>query len=142
MAVVIVVAAGRTPADVRLTEIRTGQDLAVSNNGEAAFLLHNESRTPHHWLRLQLRGTKSNRDAVGAKVTIHIGDRKLVRHRKGGGSYLSASDPRLHVGLGAAAKVDQVEIRWPSGLVQKLGPLKGDGGYLVIEGQAQVWPRP
>jgi len=117
-------------------------DLAISNNGESVVLLHNESKTPNHWLRLELQGTKSNRDAVGAKVTFKIGDRKLVRHRKGGGSYLSASDPRLLIGLGDASQVDQVEIRWPSGLVQRLGPLQADRGYRIIEGENQPKPRP
>ncbi len=117
-------------------------DLAVSNNGESAFLLHNESKTPNHWIRLELRGTKSNRDAVGAKVAIHVGDRTLVRQRKGGGSYLSASDPRLLVGIGAAAQVDRAEIRWPSGLLQSVGPLRADRGYLVTEGKDGVTPRP
>src|SRR5262249_46499156 len=109
-------------------------DLAISNSGEPAVLLHNESKTPNHWIRLELRGTKSNRDAVGAKVTLEVGKRKLVRHRKGGGSYCSAGDPRLLIGLGAARQVDRVEIRWPSGLVQHLGPLQADRGYRVMEG--------
>jgi hypothetical protein len=117
-------------------------DLAISNNGEKAVLLHNESTTPYHWVRLELQGTKSNRDAVGAKVTFQIGDRKLVRHRKGGGSYLSASDPRLLIGLGDATQVDQVEIRWPSGLVQRLGPLPSDHGYRIVEGDNQPRRRP
>jgi hypothetical protein len=117
-------------------------DLAITNNGEPAVLLHNESKTPYHWLRLELRGTKSNRDAVGARVTIEADGRKLVRHRKGGGSYLSASDPRLLIGLGPATKVDQVEIRWPSGLVQQLSPLEVDRGYLVTEGDGKALPRP
>ncbi len=118
------------------------QDLAFSNSGEPFVLLHNESTDPHHWLRLDLQGTKSNRDAVGARVTLTIGDRKIVRHRKGGGSYCSSSDPRLFFGLGNAAIVDEVEIRWPSGLVQKLGKLVGDSGYLVIEGDTKVKARP
>jgi hypothetical protein len=113
-------------------------DLAFNNNCEPAVLLHNETTTPHHWLRLELQGTKSNRDAVGARVTVQIGDRKLVRHRKGGGSYLSASDPRLHFGIGSALKVDQVEINWPSGRVQRLGPLEADRAYRVIEGDDNV----
>ena len=109
-------------------------DLAFNNNCEPAVLLHNETTTPYHWMRLELQGTKSNRDAVGARVTVQIGDRRLVRHRKGGGSYLSASDPRLHFGIGSALKADQVEIRWPSGRLQRLGPLEADRAYLVIEG--------
>src|SRR5207248_4377197 len=83
-------------------------DLAFNNSGEPAVLLHNESKSPYHWVRLELRGTESNRDAVGAKVTLQLpGGRKLVRHRKAGGSYLSAGDPRLLVGLGAAKQVDK-----------------------------------
>ena len=117
-------------------------DLAISNNGEPAHLLHNESKTPHHWVRLELRGTRSNRDAVGARVTVHAGEQHLVRHRKGGGSYLSASDPRLVVGIGPAKQVDRLDIRWPSGLKQQVGPLAADRGYLVIEGEQKVLPRP
>jgi hypothetical protein len=112
-------------------------DLAINNSGEPAVLLHNESKTPYHWIRLQLQGTQSNRDAVGAVVTVHAGGRKLVRHRKGGGSYCSASDPRLLIGLGTAARVDKIEIRWPSGQKQELGPLEADRGYRIIEGQKE-----
>jgi hypothetical protein len=117
-------------------------DLAINNSGESAVLLHNESKTPYHWLRLELQGTQSNRDAIGARMTVQLGKRRIIRHRKGGGSYLSASDPRLLVGVGAANKIDQVEIRWPSGRVQTTGPLDVDRGYLIIEGDNQPHPRP
>jgi hypothetical protein len=113
-------------------------DFYLSDSGGPAVLIHNESTTPNNWLRLELRGTKSNRDAVGAKVTFHVGDRKLVRYREGGGSYLSAHDPRLLVGLGSARQVDRIEIRWPSGLVQQVGPLEANHGYRVTEGEAKV----
>jgi hypothetical protein len=117
-------------------------DLAISNSGEAAVLLHNESKTPNHWIRLELRGTRSNRDAVGAKVTLHVANRKLVRHRKGGGSYCSAHDPRLLVGLGSSRKVEKVEVRWPSGTIQQFGPLEADRGYRLTEGSDKVEGRP
>ncbi len=118
-------------------------DLAVANSGEPTALLHNRCETPNHWLRLELRGTKSNRDAVGAKVTLTLADgRKLVRYRKGGGAYLSAGDPRLLVGIGTAPKVKSVEVRWPSGLVQQVGPLDGGRGYLIVEGTERVEPKP
>jgi len=117
-------------------------DLAFNNSGEPAVLLHNETKTPNHWFRLELVGTKSNRDAIGARVSVKVGDRRLVRHRKGGGSYCSASDPRLLIGLSQAQKVDQVEIRWPSGLVQRLGPFDADRGYLIVEGDDKPRPRP
>lgn len=115
-------------------------DLAISNSGGSAVLLHNRSQTPNGWLRLELQGTKSNRDAIGARITVRVGERDLVRHRKGGSSYLSAHDPRLLIGLGRATKADQVEIRWPSGLVQKVGPLEAGRGYRIIEGQEKVVP--
>ncbi|HEV3115987.1 MAG TPA: CRTAC1 family protein, partial [Gemmataceae bacterium] len=117
-------------------------DLAFNNSGEPAVLLHNESKTPYHWLRLELRGTKSNRDAVGAKVIVHVANKKFVRQRKGGGSYCSSSDPRLLVGVGPAQLVDSVEIRWPSGLNQQVGPLKADQGYRITEGSDKVEARP
>jgi hypothetical protein len=116
-------------------------DLAVGNSGGPAVLLRNVTETPHHWLRLTLEGTKSNRDAVGAKVTVRLPDgRALVRHRKGGGSYASASDPRLLVGVGAATTVPAVEVRWPSGAVQTFGPLAADRAYTLVEGEADARP--
>jgi len=118
-------------------------DLAVANSGEATALLHNRSETPNRWVRLELRGTESNRDAVGAKVTMTLPDgRQLVRYRKGGGAYLSAGDPRILVGIGHAPKVEAVEVRWPSGLVQKFGPLEAGRGHLLIEGSVRVEPKP
>ena len=77
-------------------------------------VLMNESQ-PAHWIRLELVGTASNRSAIGTAVEVHVGGRVLHRQVKGGGSYASANDPRLLVGLGAAERVDRVEIRWPSG---------------------------
>ena len=118
-------------------------DLAVANSGEPTALLHNLSVTPHHWIRFELRGTRSHRDAVGAKVTLRLADgRRIVRHRKGGGSYLSAGDPRLLVGIGPATRVDGVEVRWPSGLEQRLGPLDAGRGYLIVEDSDRIEPRP
>jgi len=110
-------------------------DFYLADSGGPAVLMHNESITPNNWLRLELQGTKSNRDAIGAKVTFHIGDRQLVRHRSGGGSYLSAHDPRILVGLGSALRADQVVVRWPSGLEQKAGPFEANRSYRIIEGK-------
>jgi hypothetical protein len=77
-------------------------------------VLLNES-PPKGWLGLKLVGTRSNRSAVGARVTLRAGGRSHVRQLKGGGSYMSANDPRLLFGLGAAAEVESVEVRWPRG---------------------------
>jgi hypothetical protein len=119
-------------------------DIAINHCGEAASLLHNETETPNHWIRLQLEGARhrdphgSNRDAIGARVTLRIGATTLVRHVKGGGSYLSSHDRRLLIGLGSATQVDDVEVRWPNGeaTVQHFGPLPADRSYKLVEGAA------
>ena len=80
--------------------------------------------------------------AVGAVVTVRAGGRSLVRHLKGGGSYYSAHDLRFLVGLGDAATVDEVEVRWPNaaGTVQRFGSLAVDRGYRLLEGVAAPQP--
>ena len=85
-------------------------------------------------MTLRLEGTASNRDAVGARVTVTAGDRARVAWRLGGGSYQAAGDPRLHFGLGDADRVESIEIRWPSGRIDRLGPLQANAGYLIREG--------
>ena len=88
-----------------------------------------------HSLTLRLEGTTSNRDAVGARVTVAAGGRRQVAERFGGGSYQSASDPRLHFGLGTAARADAIEVRWPSGRVDRFRGLAADAVYLIREGE-------
>jgi hypothetical protein len=111
-------------------------DILVNNNGGAPQLLRNDGGNANHWLEILLIGTKSNRDAVGARVKITAGDPKLVLfdQRKGGMSYQSAQDPRLHFGLGQRDRVDSVEITWPSGEITRLANLKSDQIIAVKEG--------
>jgi tetratricopeptide (TPR) repeat protein len=111
--------------------------LLVAQNSPLAFF-HNQTRHGGHFLTLRLEGTASNRDAVGARVTVTAGGRRRTTWRIGGGSYASASDPRIHFGLGAAQVVDDLEIRWPSGRVQHFNKLAADRAYRVREGD----PRP
>jgi enediyne biosynthesis protein E4 len=118
----------------------SGLDILVSNNGQAAQLLRNDGGNSNHWLQLLLVGTRSNRDAVGARVKVTAGDLVLYDERKGGMSYQSAQDPRLHFGLAQRSSVDQIEIRWPSGEVTKLGNLKADQ-ILAIEEAKGLIPR-
>jgi hypothetical protein len=87
-------------------------------------------------LALQLEGTRSNRDAVGATVTVRVGGRALRAWRTGGGSFQSASDPRLHFGLGDAARADAVEVRWPSGRLDRFAGLDAGRAYRLREGDA------
>jgi tetratricopeptide (TPR) repeat protein len=112
--------------------------LIVAQNDRLAYF-HNHTQGGH-FLTIALRGTASNRDAVGARVTLEAGGRRQVLQRIGGGSYLAASDPRLHFGLGPAARAQSVEVRWPSGKVERFQNLSPDRGYLLIEGQALAEP--
>jgi hypothetical protein len=109
--------------------------LLVAQDGPLAYL-HNRTAGGHA-LTLRLEGTASNRDAVGARVTVVAGGRRQVAWRFGGGSYQSASDPRLHFGLGDAGLVEAVEVTWPSGRVDRFGPLAADTAYLVREGRTE-----
>jgi hypothetical protein len=79
-------------------------DVLIGNNGAAPVLLRNNSGQANHWLGLQLQGTKCNRDAIGARLTWSAGGVKRSRLKNSGGSYLSSHDPRVVLGLGAAAK--------------------------------------
>jgi hypothetical protein len=93
-------------------------DALVIDLEGAPLLLRNESggeRPGNHWTGLQLVGRQSNRQGLGARVIVEAGDRRWVRRVTTGGSYLSAGDPRVFVGLGPAAAVDRIEVRWPSG---------------------------
>src|SRR5262249_46101137 len=104
--------------------------------------LHNRTRAGHS-LTLRLEGTTSNREAVGAVVTITTPDgRKQTAWRFGGGSYQSAGDPRLGFGLGASAKGSLVEVRWPSGKTEGFEGLRADAGYHLREGDPQARPLP
>jgi len=115
-------------------------DVIVSNNGGAPLLLRNEGGSRGHWLGLQLVATKSNPAAVGAHITWQAGGVRRSRLKTGGGSYLASHDPREILGLGAATKIDALEIRWPSGAVDKLSNLPA-GAYLrVVEGQGVKRP--
>jgi hypothetical protein len=113
--------------------------LLVAENVPLA-LLRNRSESRDHFLMLGLEGTASNRDAVGARVTVTAAGRAQVAERFGGGSYLSASDARLHFGLGTASVVDRVEVRWPSGRRDDYRRLPADTGYRLDEGDPT--PRP
>jgi hypothetical protein len=110
-------------------------DVLISNNGEAPVLLRNEGGNRNNWLGLQLVSTRSNPSAAGAIITWQAGGVKRSRLKTAGGSYLSSSDPREILGLGSASKIDSVEIRWPSGMVDKLTNLAINTYVKVVEGQ-------
>ncbi|QEH34312.1 FG-GAP repeat protein [Aquisphaera giovannonii] len=109
-------------------------DALIVAQNEPPVLLKNESRLPDaHYLSIRLRGVRSNRDGVGALVTVEAGGRRWSATRPGGGSYASASDGRLHFGLGAAATAEKVTVRWPSGREDRFEGLKADAAYELVE---------
>jgi hypothetical protein len=108
-------------------------DILVTNLNDRPNLYRNEGGNARHWINLSLEGTRSNRDAIGARVEITAGGRTRVAEVRAGGSYLSHNDTRLHFGLGELRVVDLVRIRWPNGQVQELGPLEGDQFWTIRE---------
>ncbi len=108
-------------------------DAVVVSQNEPVVLFHNQTQGGH-FLTLRLEGSPSNRDAVGTIVSVHCNGRVRIAPCLGGGSYQSGGDPRLHFGLGAARRVDRVEVRWPSGRVDRYTNLAGDTGHLLREG--------
>jgi len=113
-------------------------DILVNNCGQPPQLLRNDGGNANHWLEILLIGTKSNRDAVGARVKLSAGDLVLYDQRKGGMSYQSAQDPRLHFGLGLEATIDGIEFVWPSGATTKLGKIKADQIIAIKEGVGMI----
>jgi hypothetical protein len=108
-------------------------DIVVLNVGEPPSLLLNTNKSGNHRVLFRLVGTKSNRAAIGARVTIHAGGMTQFDEVRGGGSYLSQNDLRLHFGLGAATKIDAVEVRWPSGKTESLKDVLADKIYTIVE---------
>ncbi len=110
-------------------------DVLASNNGEPPLLLRNQGGNRNNWIGLQLVATKSNPEAVGAVITWQAGAVKRSRLKIGGGSYLSSHDPREILGIGAATKIDSIEIRWPSGKIDKLTNPPVNRYVKVVEGE-------
>jgi hypothetical protein len=108
-------------------------DIVVNHKDGAPAVLRNDTETPHHWIRLTLVGTLSNRDAIGARIEVQLAGRTLFRQRKGGTSLESAHDPRLLIGLGDQTKAHKVTVRWPSGRVSVAEHLAADTSYRVVE---------
>jgi hypothetical protein len=114
-------------------------DVLIGVNDGAPVLLRNSAGTQNHWLGIKLVGTKSNRDAIGARVTYQAQDLKRSRMKVGAGSYLSSHDPRIVLGIGKREKVDWVEIKWPlpGGKTERLTDLPIDRYITIVEGQGK-----
>ena len=97
------------------------------------MLLRNDQKLGHHWVRLKLIGTKSNRDAIGAWVKARVGGRALSRQVMPTRSYLSQSELPVTIGLGTAERIDSLEITWPSGTKQPVAPPPLDRLTIITE---------
>jgi hypothetical protein len=106
--------------------------MLVNNSHDRPSLLKNTGEHGN-WILVKLEGTQSNLSAIGARVTVNIGGHQQVQEVRSGGGYISQSDFRLHFGLGQATRIDSLEVRWPSGLVQKLHDVNGNQVFLVKE---------
>jgi hypothetical protein len=100
------------------------QDILVLNLNDRPCLYSNVSESEGNWIMIQLTGTKSNRDAIGSKLTITINGKSQTRWRMSNSGYLSQSDHRIHFGVGDNEKIDKIEIRWPTGKTETLNDVK------------------
>ncbi|GAA3756416.1 CRTAC1 family protein [Terriglobus aquaticus] len=116
-----------------------GRVSAVVNNlDDVPMLLVNRAANPNHWLGLHLVGTRSNRDAIGARVTVRASDRTWVDEVRSGSSYSSSSDLRLHFGLGSHNRIESVLVRWPNGESETFADPAVDGIRELREGSGKA----
>ncbi len=114
-------------------------DVLISNNDASPVLLRNNAGTLNNWLGVRLVGKKCNADAVGAMVRYQAGDLTRSRTRIGGGSFLSAHDPRLVLGIGQRKKLDWIEVKWPmpSGATERFTGLPLNRYVTLVEGSGK-----
>jgi hypothetical protein len=112
----------------------------ISNMNAHPMLLVNQVKNGNHWIAFHAIGTKSNRDGIGARIILMAGARARVDEVRSGSSYSSSSDMRVHFGLGQTNKVDSVQVRWPSGLVEQFENLKVDSMQDLKEGTGTAKP--
>jgi len=113
-------------------------DVAINNQNDPPTLLHNDGGKANHWITIRTMGTRSNRDGIGARISVLAGGRRQIDEVRSGGSYISQNDLRVHFGLGKAPRIDLLEIHWPSGVVDKLENLAADRFLTVREGKGAI----
>jgi hypothetical protein len=115
-------------------------DVLIANNGGAPVLLRNNAAKGRNWLGIQLEGVTANRDAIGTRITWKAGGNARQRLKNSGGSYLSSHDPREILGVGDAAKIDELTIQWapPSKRVEKFTDVPLNRYIRIVEGKGIV----
>ena len=106
-------------------------EIVVSNIDDVPFLYVPEQAQGAHWVRFKLMGTRCNRDAIGARVSVTVGGLTQIDEVRSSDSYVSCSDVRLHFGLGNASKIDCVQVRWPDGSAERHEHLQVDQEHLI-----------
>lgn len=117
-------------------------DVVITHLGESSALLVNRTEMPHHWLQIQLVGVDSERDAVGARVTIEFEGKRLCGWVTAGDGYLSRNESVLGFGLGTAREPVRVEVAWPSGGVETIPAVEPDQRVLIVEGESTSFTLP
>jgi hypothetical protein len=112
-------------------------EAVISNMNARPSLLVNQVRTRNHWIGIKTVGTRSNRDGIGARLTLKVGSRRLVDEVRSGSSYISNNDMRVHFGLGATSRIDYLLVRWPSGLTERFENLAADTFHTLKEGSGK-----
>ena len=115
-------------------------DIVVNNMNETPSLVRDDctTRNKNNWIKIKCIGTKSNRSAIGARVKVVTGRHSQIDEVMSGSSYISQNDLRLHFGLGSAATVDHVEVRWPSGSVESLRRVEANQLVTIQEGRGII----
>jgi hypothetical protein len=111
--------------------------VVVNNMNAPPSLLVNSIRSPNHWVAFRAVGTHSNRDGIGARISVKAGKRTLVDEVRSGSSYISQNDLRVHFGLGAAATIEDVRVRWPNGPEENFGTMSADAIHELREGSGK-----
>ncbi len=109
-------------------------DVVINEMNATPSLLRSTTASQNHWVLVRLEGTKSNRAAIGARVTCVTGGLRQIDEVRSGGSFFSQNDLRLHFGLGSAQRIDLLEVRWPSGAVERIRDVGVDRVVVVREG--------
>jgi hypothetical protein len=117
-------------------------DILVANVNASPVLLRNDGGNESHWLSVRTVGRSSNRDGIGARLILKAGPLSQIREIKTASGYLSSNDPRAHFGLGSLDTVDLLEIRWPSGVIQKMENVPAGQFLVVEETEAETDPQP
>ena len=114
--------------------------IVINNMNAPPSLLVNSVHSANHWVGFRTVGSRSNRDGIGAKITVHVGKRILVDEVRSGSSYISQNDLRVHFGLGLATHIESVEVRWPSGLTERFNDVPVDAIHTLSEGSGEPLP--